>query len=351
MPDQGSNPAIPLPPPTEAEQAALDWFARCDRGLTAEQETSFQAWLAADARHAALFNELAGTWNLLDRASAAAVLAPPAAATAVPVRRPRHARRAWVLSLAVAAAVALVYISYWRPQHYAGQTVTKVGEQRTMELPDGSVVTLNTNSSVTTAFSPQERRVRLERGEASFAVAKNSARPFIVEAGGVAVRAVGTAFNVRLADRSIEVLVLEGRVQVNDAHSGASLLAVSDPLARELPVLTPGQRAVVALPEPLPRAAPAVTEVSVLPPQELQRRTAWQEGRLDFESAPLSEIVAEFNRYHTRKLAIADPDLAAQHFGGSFKPDDQTGFVRMLQQNFGVVVEQTEDVTLLRAGH
>src|SRR5690606_33297201 len=154
---------------------------------------------------------------------------------------------------------------------------------------------------------------------------------------------------VRFAGRSVEVLVLEGKVAVDDAQSGASLLAVTDATAASAPALTPGQRVVVALPELLPSAGPAGVGVAALLPDALRRPTAWQEGRLDFEAAPLSEIVAEFNRYHQRKLVIVDANLAAQRFGGSFNPGDREGFVRMLQQNFGVVVEQSEDTIRLLA--
>jgi transmembrane sensor len=346
MSSASSHPPIPLPAPTAAEQAALEWFARCDRGLSAEQEAEFEAWLVADPRHATLFNEMAGTWRMLAQARAAAVLAPATTPARPKPARPRWAR--WTLPLAAAASLALAYVGYWRPTHYAAETVTAVGAQRTLRLPDGSVVNLNTDSVIAADFSAAERRVRLARGEATFSVAKHAGRPFIVEAGGVAVRAVGTAFNVRLAAESLEVIVLEGRVEVNDAQSGASLLP-SELAAEEEAILTPGQSAIVALPDLQPKAAvPAVVEVRALPAEEVRRRTSWQEGRLDFEAAPLAEIVAEFNRYHRHKLVIADPALETQRFGGSFRPDDQAGFVRMLQENFHLQVERFEQVTILR---
>jgi transmembrane sensor len=84
-------------------------------------------------------------------------------------------------------------------------------------LPDGSVLQLNTDSVVETAYSPTERRVRLKKGEAFFSVAKNPQRPFWVDVGAVSVRAVGTAFNVRFRPEAVEVLVKEGKVSVNQA--------------------------------------------------------------------------------------------------------------------------------------
>ena len=334
------------------EAAALDWFSRCRQGLSAEQETEFQNWLAADPRHAPLFNEFHGTWDLLGQVSQSTPML-VANARSSP-RRFRLVRLG--LSVAAAAAFVLTYFSWWRPAHYSGEATTAVGSLRTLHLPDGSLVMLNTDSSVTAAFTPGQRRIKLERGEAHFAVAKNPGRPFIVEAGGVAVRAVGTAFKIHLEDKAVEVLVTEGKVRVDDALSGESLLA--RPIgsnngslpALGQPVLASGEKVVVALPTPPSPVASRLVAVTAIPVsrEEIQRALAWQGRRLDFDLATLGEIAAEFNRYNEHKLVIADSALAQERFGGSFRPDDQAGFVRMLQQNFGVAVEETEKATLLR---
>lgn len=352
MPSSNSHPATPLPEPTKMEAEALDWFSLCQRGLTPAQEAEFEQWLIADSRHATLFNELDGTWKLLGQAGE-----PVAVAEAPVVRAKPPGRLVRVfLPLAIAAALLLGYVGWWRPAHYAGEAITEIGGLRTLRLPDGSVVTLNTDSAVAAAFTPAERRIRLEHGEAHFAVAKNPARPFIVEAGGVAVRAVGTAFNIRLGTRAVEVLVTEGKVRVDDSMSGRSLLDApagvpADTLpALGYPVLASGQKVVVA------RAATGASRIAgqiattVVTADEMQRELSWRENRLDFELATLREIVAEFNRYSSHQLVVGDPVLAEKRFGGSFKPDDQAGFVRMLQENFGVTVQETESATVLRAG-
>ena len=336
------------------EAAALDWFSRCRQGLSAEQETEFQNWLAADPRHATLFNEFNGTWDLLGHVSQRTPMLLPSGPGSP--RRLRLVRLGF--SIAAAAALVLTYLSWWRPAHYSGEATTAVGAMRTLHLPDGSLVMLNTDSSVTAAFTPEQRRIKLERGEAHFAVAKNPGRPFIVEAGGIAVRAVGTAFEVHLEDKTVEVLVTEGKVRVNDALSGKSLLVrpigSSNGLPPVLgqPVLSSGEKVVVALPPPPSPLASGLVAVAAIPVsrEEIQRTLAWQERRLDFELATLGEIAAEFNRYNDHKLVIADSALAQERFGGSFRPDDQAGFVRMLRQNFGVAVEETDRATLLRIG-
>jgi transmembrane sensor len=333
------------------EEAALAWFSRCRQGLSAEQETEFQNWLTADPRHAALFNEFDGTWELLGRVGAAT----PMAVTERP--RPHWRRPLFQVGMA-AVALVFTYLSWWRPSHYAGEVGTAVGAVRTLPLPDGSVVVINTDSAVAVAFTPQERRVTLRRGEAHFTVARNADRPFIVEARGVAIRAVGTAFKIHLWDKAVEVLVTEGKVRVDDAISGQSLLARPRQGSSETlpalgpPVLASGHKVMVALPAPVVAVESRLAEVVVtkVSHEEAQRALAWRERRLDFELAPLSEIVTEFNRHNRHQLVIGDAALAHKRFGGSFKSDDPEGFVRMLQESFGLIVEESEAATVLRTG-
>ncbi|OHE84227.1 MAG: hypothetical protein A3G75_01045 [Verrucomicrobia bacterium RIFCSPLOWO2_12_FULL_64_8] len=360
MPSNKSNHKTFVPGAIELEQAALAWFARCNRGLTSEEETEFEEWLAAKPEHARMLNEFDGTWELLGRAGEA-----PAAVAAQPaggLYRPRSQLvHIWVALTAIAAAFAVAYLGWWRPAHYSGDTVTEVGGLRTLRLPDGSIVTLNTDSAVSAVFSPDERRVRLERGEAHFAVAKNPARPFVVDVGGVLVRAVGTAFNVRLEPKTVAILVTEGSVRVDDSQSGRSLLVggadsggmrpTAPSKTPEYPVLSSGRKVVVARPNLAPPLAePVESTVTLVSLTEIHRQMAWRERRLDFVSAPLADIIQEFNRYNRHKLVIGDPVLATRRFGGSFKPDDQEGFVRMLRESFDVDAEVSERQTVLRAG-
>jgi transmembrane sensor len=228
---------------------------------------------------------------------------------------------------------------------------TAVGELRNVELPDGSTVLVNTNTRIETAYSAAERRVRLVHGEAHFTVAKNPVRPFYVEANGVAVRAVGTAFNVRLRSDSVEVLVTEGRVRVADTTRGTSLIAEKSVQVStdEAPLLRAGERAVVAgsvapggVRQPVPAAAVTASEVG--------RVLAWQDRRLEFGAVPLSEIVAEFNRYNRVQLVVEEPALAAQRFGGSFRVDQPDTLVRLLEDRFGVRAERSKAEIVLRRG-
>lgn len=334
--------AAPDRAPTPAEQAALEWVVRHDRGLTAEDAREFAAWLEVDASHRGLFEEFGGTWTLMRQAPRLPVTdASPAAHAAEYTSSARRSRSLFWVPLAAAAALTLGYFQWQRSHPTSESIATEVGASRQWQLADGSRVRLNTDSVLVTDFTATERRVRLQRGEAFFEVAKNPTRPFIVEAAGVTVRAVGTAFNVRLGPDDVDVLVTEGQVRV--ATVAPSAAPARPPLAE----ISAHERVVVPLASVAAPAA-AAPPVARVPADEAARRLAWQDGRLDFFDTPLGEMVAEFNRYNRHQLTIADPVLAGVRFGGAFRPDDRAGFVRALRQNFGVQVEERENQTLLR---
>jgi len=317
------------------EQRAADWLVRRDHGLSTAQQRDLSRWLAADARHAAAFNALEETWHLV------AELAPVPDSTALPKCEPDSRRTSWwPVVIAAAAVLALVAVGVRRPFEnkdpaYTAAAATDVGAWDTMNLPDGSVIQLNTDSAVDVNFEPGVRRVRLMRGEAHFSVAKNPARPFIVSAAAVDVRVVGTVFNVRLRPEAVDVLVTEGEVKV------------APPGNPDRASVSAGQKVSIAL------GAETASDAAPVPVNavEIRQTLAWKVRRLDFDETTLEDIVAEFNRYNRHKLIVADPRLKDRRFGGSFPASDHGTFVRMLEANFGVEAEDRADETLLRLKH
>ena len=175
-----------------------------------------------------------------------------------------------------------------------------------------------------------ERRATLVMGEALFTVAKDPARPFIVRAGGVDVRAVGTAFSVRLDAAAVEVLVTEGRVAVDHSTASGSNIAPRTSSSE----ISSGHRATVSLSSSEP---PQIVAIS---PEAIAHHFNWQPTLLDFSSAPLSAAVAEFNRRNRVQFILADAELAAMPIVASIRSDNVEGFAQFLAAAPGVQIER-----------
>jgi len=355
------NPSGERPPPTEAvEAAAAAWLSLRDRGMSPDETAAFLRWLQQHPRHAEVFAELDRTWRAFDRLAAVPASAASAGAADADLLAPRARPRrrfapAWA-ALGAASALALGFVAFHSlraPRHAAE---TEIGAFRKLDLPDGSVAQLNTDSALDVAFTGAERRVRVVRGEVFFTVARDAARPFFVTAGPVVVRAVGTAFNIRHRAGAIEVLVTEGRVALVERVDPDALhpASTAEPArwGQHAPPseLSAGERAVIPLATARSATAPtgpAVVERLAAP--AVQRALAWQERRLDFDAAPLAQVVADFNRHNRRQLVIADAALAARRFSGAFRADGVDSFVRLLEADFGVRAEYRDREILLHA--
>jgi transmembrane sensor len=339
------------------ERAAAEWALRRQSGWRGDERREFEAWLQRDPRHAATFAEMDETSQLLDQLRDPAL----AGAAVVPFETPFAtgtvvARRRWLLPAGLAAAAVLAIAGILGTkllttrENYTQTFATEVGDARTVNLPDSSVLRLNTDTVVEAVYTSGERRVRLKRGEAFFSVAKNPQRPFWVDVDTVSVRAVGTAFNVRFRSHSVEVLVKEGKVSVNQTAPSVAAPALAE-AAASIPapshLLVAGEQATVSLPTKDARELPPVVVATVEAPR-LESSLAWQEGRLEFTDTPLAEVVAEFNRYNRHQLKIDDPSLGAEQFGGTFASRGYEAFIEVLEQSFGVVPEQRGNETILR---
>lgn len=331
--------SVPSPDSVAADASA--WLARRDRSLTAAEQDRYLEWLRADPRHAAAIARLEKTWMALDALAEwrpahspqpnADLLAPP--------------RRRWwrsplpLLVGALAAALACgIFLRLDRSREAATAATARAvhvipGPER-LTLADGSIVELNHDGKIETEFTPALRRVRLVRGEAHFAVAKNPARPFVVDAGAVAVRAVGTAFDVNRATGSVEVLVTEGKVQLEQPAGETGGVPAPTPLVA-------GQHASVGT------AAGSTPLVGTMSAAEIERALGWQGVRLEFAEQPLADVVAEFNVRNRQQIVIGDPAAGSIRVGGSFRADNVEGFVRLLNLSFGLVAERRDDGALV----
>lgn len=339
------------PAHTTLEDAAIAWLTERDDGFSPARAREFAQWLRADPRHAAAVARLEQTLGLLHElpdfraevntafARAAPVVPFSVPAGARPSRRPRRWAR-WLAGSGVAAALTLAAATAWRLLPHAAESsyaTTVAGYQRA-RLTDGSTVELNAATALQVKFTGAGRSVSLHTGEAHFDVAHDAARPFVVQAGGVFVRAVGTSFNVRLAsDGAVEVIVSEGRVCVGQGTAAAAAAPAS-------PLVSAGERLVVPRQVPAP-AAEKMTGAA------LRSALAWREPLADFADAPLQEVVARFNARNRVQLVIADAELARRRIGGTFPLDQAEAFVRMLETDGEIVGERRgQDQIMLRRG-
>lgn len=305
--------------PHSAESDAALWAARLDGStLSVDQNNELARWLAADPTHRTL---LAGYCQLsadleqhlpliegIKEESAALRLAPETARPSPWLRWPRLAG----VALTAAAAVALALWVTPPVSSESRQAATPAGQRQVLTLVDGTRIELNARTALEVHFERNSRHVRLADGEAFFAVAKDPARPFIVETPAGAVRVTGTQFNVRSeSPADLEVTVAEGSVLVRPA--GATAAEPTELKAGDQHTLRDGGARLHHLSE-----------------TELANTLAWREGRIVFAGVPLREALNRFAHYHGRGI-ITDRDVAELRIGGRFSLDDLDGFLAAIE--------------------
>lgn len=323
------------------DDAAAAWLCERDDGFVPERAAAFAEWCRYDPRHAAaaarveralaLIGEMPAVQAPLKarfgRADDGPLLPAPVSTSHGRVLRFR------IPALAAVAAALVLGAFGWRtfppPVPVGERYATESGSPRRVALRDGSVVDLNQASDVQVAFSARERRVNLGAGEAHFQVASDAARPFVVTAHGVSVRAVGTAFNVRIAAGSVEVLVIEGKVEV--VREAAKGLAVTGAPS----LLGAGERTEISRDDPT--SAPKVEQA---PLASIRATLAWQDPMTTFTDMPLREVVVRLNQRNATQLVLDDAQLGERTIGGVIALDQVEAFVRLLEQGGDVVAER-----------
>lgn len=321
---------------------AAEWLVVMqENSLSSRQRARFAEWLAQSAEHVHEYLRSASLWrdlgvgslgrealgNLIEEAKRDAangnVVAlearGPAERVGGEVRLPR-----WGIALAASLAMALVSGLAWKvavPRWYGQSYQTDIGEQTSFTLTDGSVVRLNTRSKLRVRMTASARDIELVRGEALFEVAKDPGCPFRVSAGATTVRVLGTVFNVYRRASDATVTVIEGKVQVASATA-----AVPE-------VLEPKEQAKVS------RAGAITTARDV----NLDQVTAWKDRRLVFTGSTLDAVAAEFNRYNTLQLRVADAELARIRINAVFSASDPASLVEFLKRTEEVAVRSEED--------
>ena len=347
----------------EIETAAAAWFAKRESGdWSAVDEEQLQAWLESSTARRVAFIRIITAWERSGRLSALGAGVSPGTIPPRDVWRfapvlngkgalagtsdsPERAESPRFRSLlqfsqrvpamrqlpAIAAlfliAIAAGAVWYFSTDH-AHTYRTQIGAITTVPLADGSKLVLNTDSLIRINLDASSRRIILDRGEVFFDVSKDAARPFIVEVADKRVIAVGTRFSVRRDHDDIRVLVIEGRVRIE--RRGMAPSAETQ--------IAAGSEA---------RTAKTAILIDRPEPTRVEQLLSWRTGYLLFRDTPLTDAVADFNRYSTRKIVIGDPAIAGIRIGGNFRSGDSDAFIWLLQNGFPINVQQRSDRIIL----
>ena len=287
-------------------QQADTWIVALRRENLAQDDLQqFAGWLAADTRHQQAWDQALAAWKTLGVISHLPVdsfLHSPAVASGSQIDNLlSRLRQRWApVAMAFSLMLAVVLVATFDPGPKAVY-VADVGEYQQINLADGSVIELNTDSAVEVSLTPDAREIVLLKGEAFFTVASDKTRPFVVDIDGASVRALGTAFNIyRDSDNTAVVTVSEGIVRVEEA-SGSSVSAAQSRL------LTVDSALLID-------SARGLSDVNV----ELEQVTAWRQGQLLFDNTPLPEAVRMLNRYLLKKVEVADSVAPSMRLSGTF---------------------------------
>jgi transmembrane sensor len=356
-----------------ASSEAADWFARLQAGeMERAERQQFVEWLRESHIHvtemlrvAQIHGELKQFehWARLSTGPKTAednvvqLPAPPGEGSAHsqgrppgppgPRRRPRW--REGSRLFASAAAVVLILTAVIVVPEIRGQVIeTERGERREVVLSDGSVLQVDPETRLRVKYADEVRQVFLERGRALFHVAKNPRRPFLVQADGTTVRAVGTAFGVEQQIRGVIVTVAEGKVAVlsDNAHPASSLPpSPSDEGGQgmKVPGGAPSSPDTLFLTADQQVTVPSIGAAEPVHKVDSHRALAWAEGRLIFQNDELGTVIAQFNRYNRVQLKVTDSSLAAKPVSGVFNASDPEAFIAFLQSVTAVEIVRDAD--------
>lgn len=312
----------------DPHHAAAHWFTREHGGLmTPVERQEFEEWCDADPLHAQAYQEMMQVWGVAQE-TPDAVFEKMLQRTPEPTGGVLHRRRALMLGFGSACTAALVVAvvgpeRWFHSPAFSQRYTTQRGERRDVDLPDGSVLTLNTDSIAQVQFYESERRVLLEQGEAFFTVAEDTSRPFLVDADLVTVKVTGTRFNVRRDTGPLAVAVESGSVEVSSGGWWQ----------RDVRHLSAGQGVRM-------KQNDTALEASSV---DVTTAMAWRQGKAVFDATPLEAIVAELNRYRMQPILLRNASLRQLRVAGVFSVDDPDAFLDILPAVAPVTVLRRPD--------
>ena len=337
--------------PQDRLEVASDWLLRIQAGsLDSEELAQWVQWYDADSANRSAFERVQATFESIHSLPRRERLAWASRLNALeqPKRSWLHGRalraptklfagRVWAMAFTVAIALIAGIVAWQLGGKRSVETSafkTERAIHRDISLPDGSRVRLGAKSQLFVNFTSQTRYLVLEGGEAFFEVTKDPQRPFLVQAGEVTIRAVGTEFNVRrVMDKTI-VAVTEGVVEVRQTPRPRQSTNLA---ASKVIRVVAGEQVSI---DP----AAAVVSVKQVAPETV---IGWQEGRLEFVDEPLGMVIQTINRYSHREIVITDKTIAELRFSGTVSREHIDEWVFALAEIFPVDVRRVGNETVL----
>lgn len=302
---------------------ASEWLERQERpGWSEREQAELDAWLNASPTHLTAYWRVEAAWRRTER------LAALRSAEAHETSIRRHIRALFGKSAAAVVAIAVLAIggSFLLSRSHDKIYATQIGGHRTLVLKDGSRIEINTGTTLRVSDS-DERRVWLDKGEAYFQIVHDTKHPFVVVAGNRRITDLGTKFVIRQDAEHFKVAVLEGLVRLAAKKDDAQSL-----------LLEPGDSAIEK------GNSLSVNKIAV---SELASELGWRRGILVFDNETLGAAAAEFNRYNSRKIVVADSAAANLRIVGTFPTNGIEGFVDVAQHILGVRVEKHGNETVI----
>lgn len=336
---------IPMPNASESSNDimdnACDWIAKIDRGLSEKETKQFQQWLFMSPQHMETMMEVAQFWDKLEELNRLAQVVPENLVV-------KDKASKWPVALAASVLLMCSMLFFQLGEESAPKYVaveksysTQVGEKNTIHLPDSSVLVLNTNSLVDIRYTQEARIIELQQGELHVEVAHDKQRPLSVVAGGKVIQAVGTAFNVEYHQKTVELIVTDGKVLVATLDRDKKADTITRLPSQSLAV-SKGQKVDLQT-----EVTVQEQQVEVVEAAEITSELSWQKGKLIFRGDKLADAMAEIERYTEYKILL-DDDAALRDIkiAGMFKTGDVENLLSVLESSFNVEHEEVSQNTI-----
>lgn len=349
----------------ELREQAAAWHERVSRnGASEEERCELESWLAQSPAHRLAYEEVAQTWARLQSLASDPQILELRHEAALRLTRGASAKhRPWKLAAAAAVLLSLALtLVNTLPQssdrsvltslvaalqgHKATNYATATGERLTVNLEDGSQITLDTQSTLAVEYTSTERRVRLTRGQALFEVAKDRLRPFVVDAHHRRLVALGTAFDVRIEGAQVKVTMVEGTVRVERVPAPMAA-ATPDSPGRGKQSVGPSAATAIATITAGEQLIAVEGHQDSVRPADAERSTSWRHGQIIFDDTRLADAIAELNRYSLTQLQLQDAALADLRLSGAFATGRPQLFLEALTSYFPIEAVQSDERRVL----